>query len=68
MMEIVEGRAPEPTETLHTTSGIGAAAIEPVEIQYTDKEIETDNIGTVFMETGGKVVRRSGRHTKKAAK
>ena len=68
-METVDGRAPEPTETADTTPKIGTAAIEPAEIEHTDKEIEMmDNVGTVFMEMRGKVVRRSGRQAEKAAK
>ena len=41
---------------------------EPVEIEHTDKEIEVRNAGTVFIEMGGKVVRRSGRQAEKGGK
>jgi len=41
---------------------------EPVEIEHTDKEIEVGNAGTVFIEMGGKVVRRSGRQAEKGGK
>jgi hypothetical protein len=41
---------------------------EPVEIEHTDKEIEVGNAGTVFIEMGGKVLRRSGRQAEKGGK
>ncbi|PMD42311.1 hypothetical protein L207DRAFT_510525 [Hyaloscypha variabilis F] len=53
-----------PSVELITTPAAAVAATE----QCAGNVMESDNIGTVFVELGGKLVRRSGRQVEKAAK
>jgi ABC-type glycerol-3-phosphate transport system substrate-binding protein len=47
------------TEIINSTEKNGAAPVELVEVESTDKDREVESVGTFFIEMGGKVLRRS---------